>query len=110
MVGSDNQHLAARAEILKALAHPTRLFLVEELARGERCVCELTELVGADISTVSRHLKLLRQSHIVDADKRGAQIWYSLRMPCVLTFFQCIDHIMTSSARQQADLIGERID
>ncbi|MBN2433224.1 MAG: winged helix-turn-helix transcriptional regulator [Acidobacteria bacterium] len=110
MVSIHSKHLAARAEILKALAHPTRLFLVDELARGERCVCELTELVGADISTVSRHLKLLRQSHILVAEKRGAQIWYSLRMPCVLTFFQCIDHIMTSSARQQADLIEEQID
>jgi len=46
----------ARARIIKALGHPTRLFLVEELSRGERCVCELTEMVGSDMSTVSKHL------------------------------------------------------
>jgi len=42
-----------RAKIIKALAHPSRLYIVDELSRGERCVCELTKLVGADISTVS---------------------------------------------------------
>jgi len=53
----------ARAKVLKALAHPTRLFIVDELGRnGPRCVCELTDLVGADMSTVSKHLALLKQS------------------------------------------------
>ena len=51
---------AARATIVKALAHPTRLFVVDELSRhGRRCVCELTEMIGADMSTVSRHLAIL---------------------------------------------------
>ena len=50
------RRLEERAGVIKAMAHPTRLFLVEQLATGERCVCELTDGVGADISTVSRHL------------------------------------------------------
>ena len=54
--------LKLRAGILKAMAHPTRLFLAEELADGPRCVCELTDMVGADISTVSRHLSVLRNA------------------------------------------------
>ena len=56
-----------RAGILKALAHPTRLFIVDELSRGERCVCELTEMIGADVSTVSRHLSLLKNAGIMQA-------------------------------------------
>ncbi|MBZ0269189.1 metalloregulator ArsR/SmtB family transcription factor, partial [bacterium] len=62
----------ARARIIKSLAHPTRLYLVDELSRGERCVCDLTELVGTDVSTVSKHLALLRNAGIVDDEKRGA--------------------------------------
>ena len=52
--------------VIKALAHPTRLFIVEELVEGPRCVCELTAMVGDDISTVSRHLAVLRNAGIVD--------------------------------------------
>ncbi len=43
----------AQANVMKALAHPTRMFIVDELSRGERCVCELTEMIGAEMPTVS---------------------------------------------------------
>ena len=63
----------AKAEIIKALAHPTRLFIVDELSRGERCVCELTDMIGVEMPTVSRHLGVLRSAGIIDDEKRGAQ-------------------------------------
>ena len=66
----------AKARILKALAHPTRLFMAEELANGERCVCELRDMVGADMSTVSKHLAVLKNAGLVDDDKRGLQVFY----------------------------------
>lgn len=90
----DTVRLKARARILKAMAHPTRLFIVEELARGERCVCELTEMVGADTSTVSKHLSLLRAAGVVEDDKRGSQVFYHLRTPCVLNFFSCLEAVL----------------
>ena len=83
-----------RANVVKAMAHPTRLFLVEELAEGERCVRDLTELVGADISTVSKHLAQLRSVGIVEAQKKGSQVFYRLRLPCVLGFFQCVESVL----------------
>ena len=94
----------ARARILKALAHPTRLFIVDELSRQERCVCELAEMVGADGSTVSRHLALLKNAGIVRDEKRGSQVFYSLRVPCVLDFFSCVESVLKSVAREQLDL------
>jgi len=87
-------HYLARAAVLKALAHPTRLFIVDRLAQREHCVCELTELVGADISTVSRHLGVLREAGIVSDDKRGKEVWYRLRVPCILDFFACADSVL----------------
>jgi len=92
-MAADKQTLArykAQARVLKALAHPSRLLMVEELSRGERCVCELAELVGAEMPTVSRHLALLREAGIVDDEKRGVQVFYRLRTPCVMNFFQCV--------------------
>jgi ArsR family transcriptional regulator len=94
----------ARARIVKAMAHPTRLFLVDALSRGEKCVCELTELVGADMSTVSKHLAVLKSAGIVLDDKRGAQVYYSLRCPCVLQFFECVESVITNTARDQLAL------
>jgi len=94
----------ARARIIKALAHPTRVFLVDELSRGERCVCELTEMVGADMSTVSKHLSVLKASGIVEDEKRGSQVFYTLRCPCVLNFFTCVERVLKTNARAQAAL------
>jgi DNA-binding transcriptional ArsR family regulator len=80
------ERCTARSAILKALAHPSRLFMVEVLAQGERCVCELTAMVGSDISTVSKHLGVLKAAGIVTDQKRGLQVYYTLRMRCVHGF------------------------
>lgn len=94
----DMKRFEQRAAIFKALAHPTRLFIVDELSRGERCVCELTAMVKADISTVSRHLALLRQAGIIEDDKRGQQVFYSLKMKCVTGFFTCVENAVRERA------------
>ena len=97
----------ARAKIIKAMAHPTRLFIVNELARhGQRCVCELTELIGADMSTVSRHLAMLKNAGIIADEKRGAQVYYSLRVRCVLSFFECVEAVMKRNAKDQQSLLA----
>jgi len=88
----------AQARIIKALAHPTRLFIVDELARGERCVCELTDMVGVEMPTVSRHLSQLKAAGILEDEKRGAQVFYRLRVPCVLDFFKCV-HAVQKNGR-----------
>ncbi len=97
----------ARAQIIKAIAHPTRLFIVDELSRKERCVAELTEMVGADISTVSKHLTVLKQAGIVQDEKRGTQVFYTLRCPCVRQFFDCVETVMQSNAREHLEMINE---
>lgn len=88
-----------RASVVKALAHPSRLLIVDELSRGERCVCELTDLVGSDISTVSKHLAVLKRAGIVQDEKRGLQVFYRLRCPCVLRFFDCIEAVIEEKER-----------
>lgn len=88
----------ARARIIKAMAHPTRLFVIEQLAKQERCVCELTEMIGADVSTVSKHLSILKNAGLVSTDKRGLMVYYQLRVPCVLNLFQCIEGVLKANA------------
>jgi ArsR family transcriptional regulator len=85
-----------RAKVMKALAHPTRLFIVDQVAEGEKCVCELTEMIGADMSTVSKHLSVLKEAGIVSDEKRGLQVFYRLRVPCVLNIFGCVEGVLDS--------------
>ncbi len=92
------------ARVIKALAHPTRLFIVDELSRvNERCVCELTEMVGVDMSTVSRHLAILKEAGILEDDKRGNQVFYYLRIPCVLDFLKCMESIVHGDVACKAE-------
>jgi len=93
MTKADQARYKTQAGIIKALAHPTRLFIVDELSRGERCVCELTELIGVEMPTVSRHLSQLRHAGLVEDEKRGAMVFYRLRVPCVLNFFKCVEAV-----------------
>ena len=95
----------ARANITKALAHPTRLFIVDMLSKGERCVCELREAVGADVSTVSKHLSVLKKAGILEDDKRGLQVYYRLRCSCVLSFFNCLEGVLRENAKKQLALM-----
>ena len=105
MLKHHKAHLEARTRVLKAMAHPSRLFIVEELGKGERCVCDLTAMIGADVSTVSKHLSVLKKAGLVDDDKRGNQVFYRLRVPCILNFFGCIESVLESKAKTQADLL-----
>ena len=100
------QKYEARARIIKAMAHPSRLLIVDELSRGERCVCELTEMIGADVSTVSKHLSILRNAGIISDEKRGVQVFYTLKCPCVLNFFSCVEGVIETASREQAKLIS----
>jgi DNA-binding transcriptional ArsR family regulator len=102
--GETKANMEARSKVMKALAHPSRLFIVDELSRGERCVCELTEMIGADVSTVSKHLALLKQAGVVIDDRRGQQVFYRLRVPCILNFFGCVEAVLEEVGRHN---VGE---
>jgi DNA-binding transcriptional ArsR family regulator len=96
-----------KAEVLKAMAHPTRLYMLEVLAKGERCVCELNELVEADHSTISKHLAILKQSGLVSDRKDGLKVYYKLEAPCVLGFMQCITNVISSRARKRLTVLNK---
>ena len=68
--------------------------MLEALADGERCVCDLQKLVGADISTVSKHLSLMKAAGLVEDRKEGLWVHYHLRVPCILQFMDCIDAVL----------------
>lgn len=88
-----NIDFARRARIIKAMGHPSRLLMLHALAEGELCVCDLRALVGADLSTVSKHLSLLKKVGLVEDRKEGLRVHYSLKTPCILDFMNCVEAV-----------------
>lgn len=95
----------AKAHILKALGHPTRLWMAEQLSQGERCVCEFVKEIDADFSTVSKHLNILKQAGIVEDEKRGLNVYYKLKVPCILNSMRCVEAVLASQLQSQKDLM-----
>ena len=98
--------LEARANILKAMAHSTRLFIIEELSEREHSVGELTDKIGADMSTVSKHLSILKSEGIIHDERRGTSIYYHLSCPCVLNFYECVEGVIKSNVNKHVSLLS----
>ena len=104
----NKQYIAEQAKIFKALGHPSRLLMVDALRDGEKCVCDLQALVGDDMSTVSKHLSVLRAAGIVSTDKRGTNIYYQLSLCCLETFLACTGEIVEKRVLSQMDMLNRR--
>lgn len=98
----------AQAKVISAMAHPTRLMIVDELRKNPKCVCELTELAEVDTSTVSKHLSILKNAGIISDDKKGLKVFYSLRMPRILNFFTCVDSVLKANSDEMKEIIESK--
>ncbi|UCE61619.1 MAG: winged helix-turn-helix transcriptional regulator [Phycisphaerales bacterium] len=105
MKAKPRQHYEARAQIAKALAHPSRLLILDALSEKELCVCDLTELVGADQSTVSKHLTVLKSAGLVSGRKDGSMIYYRMQCPCLGGFFECMESVLKTNLKTQQQLV-----
>lgn len=89
-----------RALIVKAMAHPTRLLVMEALMHEERCVNDLTGMAGCDITTLSKHLAVMKKAGLLACEKRGLNVFYQIACPCFPEFFRCIDLITASNLKR----------
>jgi len=96
----------ARAGVAKALAHPTRLLILDALNEKQMCVCDLTDLVGADQSTVSKHLAVLRNAGLVDDRKDGTMTFYRLKVCCLSGFWECVESVLKENLKAQRSALG----
>jgi DNA-binding transcriptional ArsR family regulator len=94
LLGFKKSTLRIHEKIFKAITHPSWVLIIEELTDGERCVCDLTEKIDADISTVSKHLSVMKNAGLVIDEKRANQVFYRLRVPCILKFFDCVETVL----------------
>jgi len=88
-----------KADIIKAIAHPLRLAVVEFLRDGEKCVCDIVERLGAGQPNVSRHLSLMVKAGVLSNRKEGLKVYYSLRWNCVANFLLCVEGVIREQCR-----------
>jgi predicted transcriptional regulator len=88
-----------QARVLKVMANEARLRIIDRLSRGEASVTELTNLIGLDCSTISKHLSVLRAHGIVSDRKDRNIVYYKLMTPCVVNFFNCCIEVMDESSQ-----------
>jgi ArsR family transcriptional regulator len=90
-----------RAKVVKAMAHPVRLMVIEFLKKREHSFSEIFDLFKLDKSTVSKHLLVLKEAGIITSRKEGTDMIYKLEVPCVIDFFSCVTAVIESNVKKQ---------
>ena len=106
MKAADRLLYQRKAQIVTAMGHPIRLAIIDLLAGGEQCVCDIAKHVGAKRSNVSRHLCVLLKSGVVSQRKDGLKMIYALRTPCVLSFMKCVEGVLRENAREAQKVLA----
>lgn len=96
-----------KAEIFQALAHPTRIAIVETLRDGEVSAGRLIEKLGLEQANASQHLSVLRNKQIVTSRKDGNQVFYSLRDPVLIEVLDVLRRYFYSQLSQTMSMLKE---
>ena len=91
----------ARVKIIKAMAHPVRLMVIEFLKGGEHGFSEIFSLFQLDKSTISKHLLVLKEAGILSSQKTRTEMIYKLETPCVMDFFHCATVVIENNVKRQ---------
>lgn len=94
-----------KADILKAMAHPTRINILESLREGERCVCEIIELVDSEQSNTSQHLAQLKKMGIISSRKDGLKVIYRVNNNEVFFLLDMLEKIIANQMEESLALL-----
>src|SRR5512136_3241448 len=97
--------LEMEAEILKALAQPTRLKILELLRNGERCICEIVPAINGEQSNISRHISLMQKSHLVTTRKDGVKVMVKVKDPRIFEILDKVNLVLRTQMKEQNQLV-----
>jgi len=106
MVKAEKQLLFEKqAEIVKSVAHPLRIAILDFLKNGQQCVCDIAKHIGSERSNVSRHLSVMVKAGVLGSRKDGLKVIYELKTPCILEFFSCVTGVLKQQAKENEKLL-----
>ena len=94
-----------KSEVLKALAQPTRLKILELLRNGERCICEIIPAINGEQSNISRHISVMQKSHLIDTRKDGVKLMVKVRDPRVFEILDTVGLFLKTQMHEQSRLM-----
>lgn len=98
-----------KTNIIKALANPIRLMIIDCLREGEKCVSEIIEELQEEQSNISKSLGILKSNGLIKDRKQGLNVYYSLNLCCIDEFFCCLDNIISTNLNQQQELLNKAL-
>lgn len=101
----EERTIALKADILKALAQPTRLKILEMLRSGERCICEIVPAINGEQSNISRHISVMQKSHLITTRKDGVKVMVKVRDPRVFEILDMVGLFLKTQMQEQTRLI-----
>ena len=105
-VAMEEQVTELKAEILKALAQPTRLKILELLRNGEKCICEIVPAINGEQSNISRHISVMQKSHLVTTRKDGVKVMVEVKDPKIFDILDRVTAILKNRMDEQSKLIA----
>ena len=94
-----------QAEIAKAIAHPLRMAILDYLKDGPQCVCDIAKVVRSERSNISKHLSIMVSAGVLDSQKKGLQVIYKLRTPCVIECVACLTKCLKEKAKEEQKIL-----
>jgi ArsR family transcriptional regulator len=99
--------LELKAEILKALAQPTRLKILELIRNGEKCICEIVPAINGEQSNISRHISLMQKSNLVTTRKDGVKVMVKVKDPQIFNILDRVGRILKNQMKEQEMLFSK---
>ena len=99
--------LELKVEVLKALAQPTRMKILECLRNGEKCICEIVPTINGEQSNISRHISLMQKSHLVTTRKEGVKVMVNVKDPKIFEILDKVSAILKNQMKEQEKLLAQ---
>ncbi len=100
----EEEVIELKAEILKVLAQPTRLKILECLRKGEKCICEIVPAIDGEQSNISRHISLMQRCRLVTTRKDGVRVMVKVRDPKLFDLLDRVSQILQGQIEEQKRL------
>jgi DNA-binding transcriptional ArsR family regulator len=101
----EEKAIELKAEVLKAMAQPTRLKILELLREGERCICEIVPAINGEQSNISRHISVMQKSHLITTRKDGVKVMVKVRDPRVFEILDTVGRLLKNQMHEQHRLL-----
>jgi DNA-binding transcriptional ArsR family regulator len=94
-----------KAEVLKALAQPTRLKILECIRKGERCICEIVPAINGEQSNISRHISVMQKNHLISTRKDGVRVMVRVKDPAIFEIIDKVGALLKRQIKEQEEIL-----